>query len=92
MNDPRRPPMTSTAVEALSTDPSLIMADVLTLPQFAVVMQVSERTVQKMLAGHRAPPHVRIGRKTYFRLQAIREWLTANENRPSTRRSTRRAG
>lgn len=91
MNDPRRPPMTSTAVEAHSTDPTRFMANFLTVPQLAVAMDISERTIQKMVAGRRAPPFIKIGRKTYFRLQAVQEWLVANENRPTDRRGTRRA-
>ncbi len=89
MSDPRCPPMASTAVEALLTDPNRLMAEFLTLQEFAVAMDVSERTIQKMVASRRAPPHVRIARKTYFRLSAIKKWLQANENM-TTRRGTRR--
>ena len=40
---------------------------------------VSLRTCQRDRQLRQAPPHVRFGRRIYYRVEAIREWLVKNE-------------
>jgi hypothetical protein len=40
---------------------------------------VSLRTCQRDRQLRQAPPYVRFGRRLYFRIDAVREWLVKNE-------------
>ena len=56
----------------MSTDaaPKLITAE-----ELAKLMQVSERTLWRLLSGHKLPEPVRIGRNTRWRLEEVTEWI-----------------
>jgi biotin operon repressor len=50
-----------------------------------------ERTVQRLRALRKGPPYVLIGRQIYYRLEAVRVWLLAQERKPGRRASGRLA-
>ncbi|WP_152051756.1 helix-turn-helix transcriptional regulator [Tautonia marina] len=56
----------------MSTDttPRLITAE-----ELAKLMQVSERTLWRLLSGGKVPQPVRIGRNTRWRLAEVTEWI-----------------
>jgi excisionase family DNA binding protein len=54
------------------------MAGLLTTAQVAELLAVSERTVKRLVAGHRLPC-VRIGRAVRFDYQAVFRWLEARQ-------------
>lgn len=56
----------------MSTDaaPKLINAE-----ELARLMQVSERTLWRLLSGGKLPQPVRIGRNTRWRLDVVSEWI-----------------
>lgn len=56
----------------MSTDaaPKLINAE-----ELARLMQVSQRTLWRLLSGRRLPEPVRIGRSTRWRLEEVAEWI-----------------
>ena len=56
----------------MSTDaaPKLINAE-----ELAKLMRVSERTLWRLLSGHKLPEPVRIGRNTRWRLAEVEEWI-----------------
>ena len=56
----------------MSTDasPMLINAE-----EVARLMDVSERTLWRLLSAGKVPPPVRIGRSTRWRLADVREWI-----------------
>ncbi|SOD96543.1 helix-turn-helix domain-containing protein [Caenispirillum bisanense] len=66
------------------------LSDHLTQEQAAEILGVSVRTLQRLHASRRGPARIKIGRVIMYRVEAIREWLAANENgtvgRPSRRR------
>lgn len=47
--------------------------------EYAVCRGVSLRTCQRDRQLRDAPPYVLIGRKIYYRIEAVREWLLARE-------------
>ena len=51
---------------------------------------VSVRTCQRDRALRQAPPHVIIGRQIYYRVEAVREWMLAQERRPTRSNAKRR--
>ena len=44
-------------------------------PNVARMMGVSERTLWRLLSGHKLPQPVRIGRNTRWRLSEVTEWI-----------------
>lgn len=56
----------------MSTDvaPKLINAE-----ELAQLMQISERTLWRLLSGGKVPKPVRIGRSTRWRLAEVTEWI-----------------
>ena len=52
------------------TAPMLISAE-----ELATLMQVSERTLWRLLSAGKVPQPVRIGRNTRWRLAEIRDWI-----------------
>lgn len=56
----------------MSTDavPKLINAE-----EMARLMQISERTLWRLLSGGKLPQPVRIGRNTRWRLEEVAEWI-----------------
>lgn len=49
--------------------------------EYARQRVVSVRTCQRDRAMRQAPPHVIIGRTVYYRVEAVRSWLEAQERR-----------
>ncbi len=72
-------------------DPVLdsIFQGYVTEAEFARQRGVSVRTCQRDRALRQAPPHVIVGRQVFYRVEAIREWLKAQERSPSRPRSRR---
>ena len=56
----------------MSTDaaPKMITAE-----DLANLMQISERTLWRLLSGGKIPQPVRIGRNTRWRLAEVEEWI-----------------
>lgn len=56
----------------MSTDaaPKLINAE-----ELARLMQISERTLWRLLSGRKLPQPVRIGRNTRWRLAEVEQWI-----------------
>lgn len=52
------------------TTPQLITAE-----ELAKLMQVSERTLWRLLSGGKLPKPVRIGRSTRWRLAEVNDWI-----------------
>jgi prophage regulatory protein len=50
--------------------PQLINAE-----ELAQLMQVSERTLWRLVSGGKVPQPVRIGRSTRWRLAEVKEWI-----------------
>ena len=46
---------------------------------YAVRRGVSLRTCQRDRQLRQAPPYVRFGKRVYYRIEAVREWLVKNE-------------
>ena len=47
--------------------------------EYAARRGVSLRTCQRDRQLRQAPPYVRFGRRIYYRIDAVREWLVKNE-------------
>ena len=47
--------------------------------EYAVCRGVSVRTCQRDRQLQQSPPYVRFGRRIYYRIDAVREWLVKNE-------------
>ena len=47
--------------------------------EYAVQRGVSLRTCLRDRQLRQAPPYVRFGRRVYYRIEAVREWLVKNE-------------
>jgi len=53
--------------------------DLIEEPELAEERGVSLRTVQRERAQRIGPPFIKLGRKIYYRRQAIEKWLLAKE-------------
>jgi predicted DNA-binding transcriptional regulator AlpA len=47
--------------------------------QVAFLLEVSERTLCRWTRLRKGPPAVRIGRKVFYRSEAVHSWLIQNE-------------
>ena len=47
--------------------------------EYAAQRGVTVRTCQRDRQLRQAPPYVRFGRRIYYRIDAVREWLVKNE-------------
>jgi len=52
---------------------------------------VSLRTCQRDRQLRQAPPHVQFGRRIYYRIAAVREWLVKNEREADRTPAAQRA-
>lgn len=52
---------------------------------------ISRRTAQRERRLRQGPPHTRLGSRVYYRIDAVRDWLTTQEVAPVRRDRTRRA-
>lgn len=59
---------------------------------YAVRRGVSLRTCQRNRQLHQSPPYVIIGRRIYYRVEAVRDWLLAQEQRTNGKPSAPRMG
>ncbi len=57
--------------------------ELLTTKDAARLLGVSERTLARWYSVRTGPARITIGRKVLYRLQAIHDWLRANETSPS---------
>jgi excisionase family DNA binding protein len=64
----------------VDTAPILISAE-----ELAKLMQVSERTLWRLLSAGKVPQPVRIGRNTRWRYAEVREWIEKGCPGPSPR-------
>jgi excisionase family DNA binding protein len=65
---------------SVDTAPILISAE-----ELAKLMQVSERTLWRLLSAGKVPQPVRIGRNTRWRYAEVREWIEKGCPGPSSR-------
>jgi predicted DNA-binding transcriptional regulator AlpA len=56
--------------------------ELLTADELAVMMDVSEHTVESWRKEGTGPAYTRLGRRIYYPLQGIKDWIEANKNRP----------
>ena len=59
---------------------------------YAARRGVSLRTCQRDRQLRQSPPFVVIGRRVYYRIEAVRDWLLAREQEASRKPSAPRAG
>ena len=59
---------------------------------YAARRGVSLRTCQRDRQLRQSPPFVVIGRRVYYRIEAVRDWLLAREQQASHKPSAPRAG
>lgn len=59
--------------------PDSIFAGYISEPEYARQRGVTIRTCQRDRALRQAPPHVVLGKKVFYRVEAVRTWLEANE-------------
>lgn len=63
-------------------------------PDYALRRGVTLRTCQRDRQLRKAPPYIKIGRRIYYRIDALRDWMTKQERRaeplsPAWRHRTR---
>jgi hypothetical protein len=61
-------------------------------PVYAHVRGTSVRTCQRDRQLRKSPPFVRLGRRVFYRVEAIQAWLVANEQGQTQRERTPGAG
>lgn len=66
-----------------------VLADYLTETQLAEQLGESTRTTARRRLRRESPPHIRIGRRYYYRCDAVLEWLKSQERPVSARRRRR---
>ncbi|MBD3788013.1 MAG: hypothetical protein IE922_13785 [Sphingomonadales bacterium] len=60
--------------------------------EYAARRGVSLRTCQRDRQLRQSPPFVVIGRRVYYRIEAVRDWLLAREQAADRKPSAPRAG
>ena len=53
--------------------------DLLTPDEFAQELDTTRRTIDRWHSRRIGPPRIKIGRKVFYRRQAVRDWLLASE-------------
>lgn len=56
-------------------------ADLLTPDEVADELETTRRTIDRWHSRRIGPPRIKVGRKVYYRREAVRDWLLANEGR-----------
>lgn len=74
---------------AAANDNNILVGHI-TQQQFADTLGVTIRTLQRMHAARCGPARIKVGRAIYYRVDTVREWLAANENKPTTRQPKRK--
>jgi phage terminase Nu1 subunit (DNA packaging protein) len=67
----------------LQTD---LLATYLDRDQLAEMFSCSGRTISRYMSQPDGLPHLYVGGRTLFRLEAVRDWLERRERRPNPRR------
>jgi hypothetical protein len=73
----------TTAPMGLPTTESII-DDLVLRAEVSKQLNVSERTLRSWELSSRGPPAIRIGRRVYYRAEAVRKWLLDQEGRTAT--------
>lgn len=60
---------------------SNVLENYLSLAEAASQLEVSKRTLVRWGQMRKGPPATRIGRKNFYRVEAIREWLEGKEGK-----------
>ena len=81
----------SRAVAPLAEGPDFLEGFI-TEDDYAARRGVSLRTCQRDRQLRQAPPFVVIGRRVYYRVDAVRDWLIAREQTADRKPSAPRAG
>jgi predicted DNA-binding transcriptional regulator AlpA len=58
----------------MDTDPKPVLINA---EELARIMDISERTLWRLLSGGKVPQPVRIGRNTRWRLAEVEEWIAS---------------
>ncbi len=80
------------AAGATIAPPPDFLAGFIPEEDYAARRGVSLRTCQRDRQLRQAPPFVLIGRRIYYRIEAVRDWLIAREQAAERRPSAPRAG
>ncbi len=67
-----------------------LIGDYLTAEQAANQLGITRRTLDAMCARREGPPRTRIGRRLYYRKEALADWLLEQEHRQVRSRASRR--
>lgn len=80
--------------ESVEKEPSRseIFEGFVTEAEYARQRGVSLRTCQRDRALRRAPPHVILGNRVFYRIDAVRAWLNAQERDAARGARSRRTG
>src|SRR5689334_2219423 len=62
-----------------------ILAGYIAPEQLARELGVSERTLARWHATRLGPPRVTIGRRPYYRISSVAEWIASQEEKPPER-------
>ncbi len=68
-----------------------LIGDYLTAEQASNQLGITRRTFDAMCARREGPPRTRIGRRVYYRKEALADWLLQQEHRQVRSRASRRA-
>ncbi len=68
-----------------------LIGDYLTAEQAANQLGITRRTFDAMCARREGPPRTQIGRRVYYRKEALADWLLQQEHRQARARASRRA-
>lgn len=87
-------PLASGGAEKAATvaQPSDFLDGFISEEEYAARRGVSLRTCQRDRQLRQSPPFVVIGRRVYYRIEAVRDWLLAREQEASRKPSAPRAG
>jgi len=69
------------AEEAATVAPPDFLDGFISEEEYAARRGVSVRTCQRDRQLHHSPPFVVVGRRVYYRIAAVRDWLLAREQR-----------
>lgn len=78
--------------EEATNAPTDILEGYISEGEYARQRGVSLRTCQRDRQLRQAPPHIVFGRRIYYRIDAVREWLLQQERRAERKASAPRAG
>jgi hypothetical protein len=56
--------------------------------QLLEILEISDRTLQRIDARRKGPPRIRVGKKTMYYMPAVREWLLSCLETPHRNRRT----